>query len=66
MSEKKSYHPPFPSKVQLLASNLWIFNRYYVAEGVRIYSQDSWRMIVGMEGKHIVEKYIKETVSCEQ
>ncbi|RMX42240.1 hypothetical protein pdam_00011613 [Pocillopora damicornis] len=37
-------------------------NRYYVAEGVRIYSQQSWKMIVGTEGKHLVEKYITETV----
>ncbi|XP_022785332.1 uncharacterized protein LOC111325729 [Stylophora pistillata] len=37
-------------------------NRYYVAEGVRIYSQQSWKIIVGTEGKHMVEKYITETV----
>ncbi|XP_048580229.1 uncharacterized protein LOC116601563 isoform X2 [Nematostella vectensis] len=37
-------------------------NRYYVAEGVRIYSQKSWKMVMGMEGKQLVEKYIKETV----
>lgn len=37
--------------------------RYYVAEGVRIYSQQSWKMIFGTEGKHMVEKYITETVS---
>lgn len=40
-------------------------SRYYVAEGVRIYSQQSWKMIVGSEGKHMVEKYITETVSRE-
>ena len=34
-----------------------------MAEGVRIYSQQSWKMIVGTEGKHMVEKYITETVS---
>lgn len=39
--------------------------RYYVAEGVRIYSQQSWKMVVGTEGKHMVEKYITETVSAE-
>ena len=47
-----------------LSENIFDNDRYYVAEGVRIYSQDSWKMIVGQEGKHIVEKYIKETVSC--
>ena len=34
-----------------------------MAEGVRIYSQQSWKLIVGTEGKHLVEKYITETVS---
>ncbi|XP_061173141.1 uncharacterized protein LOC133182346 [Saccostrea echinata] len=37
-------------------------NRYYVAEGVRIYSQDTWRMVTGGEGKHLVEKYIDHVV----
>ncbi|XP_068751859.1 uncharacterized protein [Montipora capricornis] len=37
-------------------------NRYYVAEGVRIYSQQSWKMAVGTEGKLLVEKYIMQIV----
>ena len=37
--------------------------RYYVAEGVRIYCQQSWKMVVGTEGKQLVEKYITEIVS---
>ncbi|CAH3155687.1 unnamed protein product [Porites evermanni] len=37
-------------------------NRYYVAEGVRIYCQQSWKMVVGTEGKQLVEKYITEIV----
>lgn len=40
-----------------------IFCRYYVAEGVRIYSQDTWRMVTGGEGKHLVEKFIEHVVS---
>ena len=36
-----------------------------MAEGVRIYSQQSWKSIVGTEGKHMVEKYITETVSTD-
>ena len=36
-----------------------------MAEGVRIYSQQSWKTIVGTEGKLMVEKYITETVSKE-
>ncbi|XP_048737561.2 uncharacterized protein LOC125652410 [Ostrea edulis] len=38
-------------------------NRYYVAEGVRIYSQDTWRMVTDGDGKHLVEKYIDYVVS---
>jgi hypothetical protein len=38
-------------------------NRYYVAEGVRLYSQESWRLITHNQGKELVEKHINETVS---
>jgi len=38
-------------------------NRYYVAEGVRLYSQETWRQIAGNEGKLMVEKYIDSVVS---
>jgi hypothetical protein len=37
-------------------------NRYYVAEGVRIYSQETWRQVTGTAGKDLVEKYIAYTV----
>ncbi|XP_033114382.1 uncharacterized protein LOC117114802 [Anneissia japonica] len=37
-------------------------NRYYVAEGVRIYSQETWRQVTHSEGKQLVEKYIQEVV----
>ncbi|XP_077991642.1 uncharacterized protein LOC144445871 [Glandiceps talaboti] len=37
-------------------------NRYYVAEGVRIYSQETWRRVTGNRGKELVETYIKDTV----
>ncbi|CAH1792996.1 unnamed protein product [Owenia fusiformis] len=37
-------------------------NRYYVAEGVRIYSQDTWKKVAGMGGAKLVETYITETV----
>jgi hypothetical protein len=37
-------------------------NRYYVAEGVRLYSQESWRLITHNQGKELVEKHINETV----
>ena len=37
--------------------------RYYVAAGVRIYSQENWKIITGNDGKRLVEKFIKETVN---
>lgn len=36
--------------------------RYYVAEGVRIYSQETWRQVTGTAGKDLVQKYISYTV----
>jgi hypothetical protein len=36
---------------------------YYVAEGVRLFSQASWKMVVGDQGKTLVEQYIAETVT---
>ncbi len=36
--------------------------RYYVAEGVRIYNQDTWRLMTGGDGKQLVEMYIKDVV----
>ena len=41
-----------------------LFERYYVAEGVRLYSQESWRLITHDRGKQLVEKHISETVSA--
>lgn len=37
-------------------------NRYYAAEGVRIYSQETWRLITDGKGKQQVEKYIDQVV----
>ncbi|XP_062503877.1 uncharacterized protein LOC134180707 isoform X2 [Corticium candelabrum] len=33
-------------------------NRYYVAEGVRLYSQESWRLFTQQRGKELVETHI--------
>ena len=41
-------------------------NRYYVAEGVKLYSQESWRLLAGEHGRSLVETYIDETVSEEE
>lgn len=37
--------------------------RYYVAEGVRIYSQETWRLVVGDKGKELVSLYMSEMAS---
>ena len=38
-------------------------NRYYVAEGVRLYSQETWRIAVGVNGREWVAKCITTVVS---
>eukprot|EP00127_Corallochytrium_limacisporum_P001876 Clim_evm31s88 gene=Clim_evmTU31s88 len=38
-------------------------NRYYVAEGVRIYSQNIWRELFDNRGQSLVEEYISDVVT---
>ena len=38
-------------------------NRYYVAEGVRIYSIETWKRAFGDQGKHVVSMYAQNV--CE-
>ena len=40
-----------------------VCGRYYVAEGVRLYSQESWRLLTGSRGVELVEKNISHVVS---
>lgn len=35
-------------------------NRYYIADGVKLYSQETWRMVFGDQGRKVVAKYAKE------
>ncbi|XP_078593864.1 uncharacterized protein LOC144871827 [Branchiostoma floridae x Branchiostoma japonicum] len=51
---RKKYYP-------LLLPRLCL-NRYYVAEGVRIYSQETWRQVTQTEGKALVEEHISQVV----
>ncbi|XP_064483723.1 uncharacterized protein LOC135396603 [Ornithodoros turicata] len=37
-------------------------NRYYTADGVRIYSQETWRRIAKTEGRELVQRYIDPVV----
>lgn len=39
-------------------------NRYYVAEGVRLYAQESWRQVMGEGGRQQVAVYI-DKVRCK-
>ena len=36
--------------------------RYYTAEGVRIYSQETWNGVTGGKGKQLVEQHIADVV----
>jgi len=36
---------------------LAVFRYYMKGEGVRLYSQATWKMVVGDEGRAIVERY---------
>nr|XP_039248911.1 uncharacterized protein LOC120326658 [Styela clava] len=37
-------------------------NRYYVADGVRIYSQETWRQLSEGKGREMVETYIDDVI----
>eukprot|EP00794_Sanderia_malayensis_P007320 gene7320-8138_t len=37
-------------------------NRYYLAEGVRLFNQETWKQLVGDKGKELVMKYIGEVI----
>lgn len=37
-------------------------NRYYLADGVRLYSQETWRLVADTHGRNLVQKYIKDVV----
>ena len=50
-----------PSKHSLRCAICYF--RYFIAEGVRIYSQETWKQIAGTDGKTLVETYIENVVS---
>ena len=49
--------------ITLLADSNLSINRYYVAEGVRLYSQETWRQITQGQGVKLVERYIENVVN---
>ena len=38
-------------------------NRYYIAEGVRLYSLETWRRATGGQGRELVAKHLPATVA---
>jgi len=42
-----------------------IILRYYVAEGVRIYNQKTWKEVTEGQGKELLEQYIQQVVSVK-
>lgn len=40
-------------------------NRYYVAEGVRLYSQETWRLVMGDDGRMWTAKFAPQVpIAC--
>ena len=39
-----------------------VLNRYYVAEGVKLYSQETWRLVMGSEGTAVVASVVDSVV----
>lgn len=35
-------------------------NRYYLADGVKLFSQETWRMFMGEAGREMVGKYAQD------
>ncbi|XP_059472766.1 uncharacterized protein LOC132195063 [Neocloeon triangulifer] len=57
-SRKKFYHTLLPRMC---------LNRYYAAEGVRIYSQETWRQVTGALGRDLVIQNLPQVIDfyCE-
>jgi len=53
-TERRQFYPVLLPRLCL--------NRYYLAEGVRIYSQKTWAEVVGAEGCRLVEEYLADVV----
>lgn len=53
-TEKRKLYPVFLPRMCL--------NRHYVAEGVRNYSQHTWRYVIAADGRVYLERYMEECV----
>ncbi|CAN8031412.1 unnamed protein product [Ixodes persulcatus] len=54
---EKDREPFFPELLPQMC-----LNRYYTADGVRIYSQETWRRIAKTEGRELVQRHITRVV----
>lgn len=56
--------PPGHQTEEVLAILLppMCLNRYYVAEGVRIYSQDTWCRVTKGEGRKLISSYLESAL----
>ena len=48
----------FPMSIDTIVKPLAVVPRHYVAEGVRLYCQETWKLVTEMKGVQLVEKYI--------
>ena len=46
-----------------LHTTVGVVPRHYVAEGVRLYCQETWKLVTEMKGVQLVEKYIAQVHS---
>jgi len=52
----------YRSKFYPLLVPRMVLNRYYVAEGVRLYSQETWKLVMGSEGTTTVATVVDKVV----
>ena len=61
MQRKDGAHDAFVALLPKILPQMCL-NRYYVAEGVRLYSQETWKMAVGDQGRQWVAQFTEEFV----
>jgi hypothetical protein len=59
---------PFREELYEVLAPRMCLNRHYVAEGVRLYSLETWRRVIQSDGPRLLAKHIAATVEfyCSQ
>lgn len=52
--------PPRPLSLSLLPPRSGVTNSYYLADGVKLFSQETWRLFMGEAGREMVGKYAQD------